>query len=168
MHASSGIRTHDPSVWAGEDISCFWRPGHCDRPLKLTPTCGIVTGQFWLWRTLRKAKDAVRMVTGDLGSLRKLSKFQISSKSGICERSLVGLNSMGSEVWRPFISSWILGRLTLRSGNMETVLFSKMSTNLYQITRHYIPDYILSRVWVIPDGVLDWILDLLTTLTHNW
>jgi hypothetical protein len=32
IHASCGIRTHDPSVCAGEDSSCFRPPGHCDRP----------------------------------------------------------------------------------------------------------------------------------------
>jgi hypothetical protein len=32
IHASSGIRTHDPSVRAGEDISRLrLRGGHCDR-----------------------------------------------------------------------------------------------------------------------------------------
>jgi hypothetical protein len=31
IHASSGIRTHDPSVRAGEDISCLRRHGHYDR-----------------------------------------------------------------------------------------------------------------------------------------
>jgi hypothetical protein len=31
MRASSGIRTHDPSVWAGEDSLCFRMRGHCDR-----------------------------------------------------------------------------------------------------------------------------------------
>jgi hypothetical protein len=31
VHALSGIRTHDPSIWKGKDIS-FLRPrGHCDR-----------------------------------------------------------------------------------------------------------------------------------------
>jgi hypothetical protein len=30
IHASSGNRTHDPSVWDGEDISCTWPRGHCD------------------------------------------------------------------------------------------------------------------------------------------
>jgi hypothetical protein len=29
IHASSGIRTHSPSVWAGEDISCL-RPHGLD------------------------------------------------------------------------------------------------------------------------------------------
>jgi hypothetical protein len=33
IHVSSGIRTHDPSVWAGEDGSCLRLHGHCDRPL---------------------------------------------------------------------------------------------------------------------------------------
>jgi hypothetical protein len=31
IHASSGIRTHDPSVRAGEDGSCPRTRGHCDR-----------------------------------------------------------------------------------------------------------------------------------------
>jgi hypothetical protein len=31
IHALSGIRTHDPSVRAGEDISCHRPRGHCDR-----------------------------------------------------------------------------------------------------------------------------------------
>jgi hypothetical protein len=35
IHASSRIRTHDPSVRAGEDISCFRPRGHCDRLILL-------------------------------------------------------------------------------------------------------------------------------------
>jgi hypothetical protein len=31
IHASSGIRTHDPSVRAGEDGLCLRSRGHCDR-----------------------------------------------------------------------------------------------------------------------------------------
>jgi hypothetical protein len=31
MHALSGIRTHDPSVRAGEDGSCLRPRDHCDR-----------------------------------------------------------------------------------------------------------------------------------------
>jgi hypothetical protein len=31
IHASSGIRSHDPSVWASEDSSCLRPRGHCDR-----------------------------------------------------------------------------------------------------------------------------------------
>jgi hypothetical protein len=31
IHASSGIRTHDPSVWSDEDILCLRPHGHCDR-----------------------------------------------------------------------------------------------------------------------------------------
>jgi hypothetical protein len=30
IHASNGIRTYDPSVWAGEDSSCLRPRGHCD------------------------------------------------------------------------------------------------------------------------------------------
>jgi hypothetical protein len=32
IHDSSGVRTHDASVWAGEDSSCLRPRGHCDRP----------------------------------------------------------------------------------------------------------------------------------------
>jgi hypothetical protein len=31
IHASSGIRTHDPSVWVGEDSSCLRPRDHSDR-----------------------------------------------------------------------------------------------------------------------------------------
>jgi hypothetical protein len=31
IRASSGFRTHDPSVRASEDCSCFRERGHCDR-----------------------------------------------------------------------------------------------------------------------------------------
>jgi hypothetical protein len=30
MHSSSGIRTHDPNVRAGEEGFCLRRRGHCD------------------------------------------------------------------------------------------------------------------------------------------
>jgi hypothetical protein len=33
IHASSGIRIHDPSVRASEDNSCLSQHGHCDRHL---------------------------------------------------------------------------------------------------------------------------------------
>jgi hypothetical protein len=33
IHALSGIRNHDPSVRAAEDISCLRTRGHCDRLL---------------------------------------------------------------------------------------------------------------------------------------
>jgi hypothetical protein len=32
IHALSGIRTHDPSIQAGEDGSCLRPRVHCDRP----------------------------------------------------------------------------------------------------------------------------------------
>jgi hypothetical protein len=32
IHASSRIRTHDSSVWTGEDSSCLRQRGHCNRP----------------------------------------------------------------------------------------------------------------------------------------
>jgi hypothetical protein len=35
IHALSGMRTHDPSVRASEDISCFRPRGHCDRQTKI-------------------------------------------------------------------------------------------------------------------------------------
>jgi hypothetical protein len=33
IHSLGGIRTHDSSLWAGEDISCLRPRGHCDRRL---------------------------------------------------------------------------------------------------------------------------------------
>jgi hypothetical protein len=36
MHASSGTRTHDPSVCAGEDISCPRLRDYCDRRHTIT------------------------------------------------------------------------------------------------------------------------------------
>jgi hypothetical protein len=38
IHAWNGIRTHNPSVRAGEDSSCFRLRGHCDRPFLWVPT----------------------------------------------------------------------------------------------------------------------------------
>jgi hypothetical protein len=37
IHALSGVRTHDPSVWANEDCSCLRPRGHWYRPLLLFP-----------------------------------------------------------------------------------------------------------------------------------
>jgi hypothetical protein len=42
-NASSGIRTHDPSVGAGEDCSCFRPRGHRDRRY-------VSHGRAYLWR----------------------------------------------------------------------------------------------------------------------
>jgi hypothetical protein len=33
IRASSKIRTHDPTVRAGKDISCLRQRGHCDRKI---------------------------------------------------------------------------------------------------------------------------------------
>jgi hypothetical protein len=47
VHTLSGIRTHDPSVRAGEDSTCLRPRGHCDRLLALTSTvilCGESRG----------------------------------------------------------------------------------------------------------------------------
>jgi hypothetical protein len=35
IHASSGIRTHDASVWAGEHSLCLRPRDHCDRRLRI-------------------------------------------------------------------------------------------------------------------------------------
>jgi hypothetical protein len=35
VHALSGIRTHDPSVRAGEDGSCLRLRDHCDRRVEM-------------------------------------------------------------------------------------------------------------------------------------
>jgi hypothetical protein len=41
MHALNGIRTHHPSVIAGEGISCLRPRGHCDRRVKIE-MCKII------------------------------------------------------------------------------------------------------------------------------
>jgi hypothetical protein len=52
IHASIAIRTHDPSAWAGEDISCLRPPGHCDRPwtimYKKMHSIQLITENFFL------------------------------------------------------------------------------------------------------------------------
>jgi hypothetical protein len=40
IHVSSGIRTHNPSVWAGEDSSCLRPCSHCDQPPIQLPARG--------------------------------------------------------------------------------------------------------------------------------
>jgi hypothetical protein len=45
IHVSSGIQTHDPSVRAGEDGSCFRLWGHCGRPyayIYVVPETGYI------------------------------------------------------------------------------------------------------------------------------
>jgi hypothetical protein len=56
IHVSSGIRTHDPSVRAGEDGSCFLPRGHCDRHVTflysyilIAPTALIVPPSDAMW-----------------------------------------------------------------------------------------------------------------------
>jgi hypothetical protein len=44
IHALSGIRTHDPSFRASEDISCLRPRGHCDWPLT-----GTIHPSIHLW-----------------------------------------------------------------------------------------------------------------------
>jgi DNA-binding sugar fermentation-stimulating protein len=46
IHASSGIRTHDPYVRAGEDSSCFRPRGHCDRRYSQWYTDNNVNGVY--------------------------------------------------------------------------------------------------------------------------
>jgi hypothetical protein len=57
VNASSGIRTHNPSVWAGEDMHVSDRAAiHCDRPLRPVGTATQVltaaplSGQHCLWQ----------------------------------------------------------------------------------------------------------------------
>jgi hypothetical protein len=45
IHASSRIRTHDPSVREGEDSSCLRPCGHCVRPLGLFVGLNSLTNQ---------------------------------------------------------------------------------------------------------------------------
>jgi hypothetical protein len=49
IHASSGIRTHEPSVRAGEDSSCLKPRGHRDRPIFCTVHFKYINKiLFWL------------------------------------------------------------------------------------------------------------------------
>jgi hypothetical protein len=54
IHASSGIRTHDPSVRANEDSSCLRPRGYCDRPLGII----LVTK----WRRITWMRNLFRIV----------------------------------------------------------------------------------------------------------
>jgi hypothetical protein len=55
IHALSGIRTHDPSVRASENISCLRPRGHCDRPIYYKVTVKLfqcltehhITRSYW-------------------------------------------------------------------------------------------------------------------------
>jgi hypothetical protein len=48
IHSSSGIRTHDVSVGAGEDSSRLKPRGHCDRPIMAnTFTYSVVQTAAW-------------------------------------------------------------------------------------------------------------------------
>jgi hypothetical protein len=52
IHALSGIQTHDPSVRAGEDISCLRSRGHCDRQSLVTVNrTGYLIATRPLWST---------------------------------------------------------------------------------------------------------------------
>jgi hypothetical protein len=44
----SGIRTHDPSVWMGEDSSCLRLRGHCDRRISYYCSSVILNRKFHL------------------------------------------------------------------------------------------------------------------------
>jgi hypothetical protein len=50
IHASSGIRTHDPSVWAGEDISCLRPRGHSHR---IDFPVNFIKSGSWEWALCR-------------------------------------------------------------------------------------------------------------------
>jgi hypothetical protein len=51
MHASSRIRTHDPSVRASEDSSCLIRPrGHCDGLFKYSACMMMFPSQSVLYK----------------------------------------------------------------------------------------------------------------------
>jgi hypothetical protein len=55
LHASSGIRTNDPSVRAGEDGSCLRPRGHCDwlgLELRTVKTAFSVEQRILLWQDM--------------------------------------------------------------------------------------------------------------------
>jgi hypothetical protein len=44
IHALKGIRTHDPSLRASEDGSCFWQCGYCDQLIST-----LFTQNYWVF-----------------------------------------------------------------------------------------------------------------------
>jgi hypothetical protein len=55
IHASSGIWTQDPSVWAREDSSCLRPRGHCDR------RCVSNLLKYWWTSLVMRFVDLIRI-----------------------------------------------------------------------------------------------------------
>jgi hypothetical protein len=65
IHASRGIRTHDPSIRAGEDSSCLRPGGHCDRlisnhPIIIRPNQNQQIGWVTSSEILNKSKTFLK------------------------------------------------------------------------------------------------------------
>jgi hypothetical protein len=58
IHDSSGIQTHDPSIWVGEDGSCLRLRSHCDQLTALLHTLNYFPTQSpWRFRHLYVSCD---------------------------------------------------------------------------------------------------------------
>jgi hypothetical protein len=59
IHALSGIRTHDPSVQASEDISCLRPRGHCGRLMAISASKKLVSGtnEYYMYFSLSNIVD---------------------------------------------------------------------------------------------------------------
>jgi hypothetical protein len=82
IHASSGIRTRDPSVWAGEDGSCLRPRSHRDRP----------------WRYIEQGLQFLRQ-----GRLMEVSFFKILHQVQLWYGTLLNLIRIKlthGKVWR--------------------------------------------------------------------
>jgi hypothetical protein len=70
IHVSSGNRTHDPSVWAGEDSSCLRPRGHYDRDYY--KCCG--------WKEISVFSKQLQIQTrNNFKTARKLVKFSLAT-----------------------------------------------------------------------------------------
>jgi hypothetical protein len=71
IHASSGNRTHDPSVRAGEDGSCLRPRGHCDGLL-----IRLVTTLIFLILVLGLCRSHKENISSSLEVLLSITFFQ--------------------------------------------------------------------------------------------
>jgi hypothetical protein len=79
IHALNGIRTHDPSVWAGEVISCLRPHSHCDRRIDFVWNKRLMSVEYY---KLQRTHD---MMTPDWST-----PFSLSSNKCICVLTSVG------------------------------------------------------------------------------
>jgi hypothetical protein len=89
IRASSGIQTHDPSVWAGEAISCLRPRGHCGWLCSVynVPNCSLCPSRskYFLGahRVQLFVREVIVAVYKDINALRK-STFSGTNNNLVC------------------------------------------------------------------------------------